>query len=58
MRSDGARVKEASAIVSALPYVMPRRCDAQNFITEYADMVVLRRYILKTRADGRAGSST
>ena len=38
MRSDGARVKEASAIVSALSYVMPRRCDAQNFITEYADM--------------------
>lgn len=38
MRPDGTRVKEASAIVSALSYVMPRRCDAQNFITEYADM--------------------
>ena len=58
MRPDGTRVKEASAIVSALSYVMPRRYDAQNFITEYADMEVLRRYILKTRADGRAGSST
>lgn len=38
MRPDGTRVKEASTIVSALPYVMPRRYDAQNFITEYADM--------------------
>ena len=36
MRPDGTRVKEASTIVSALPYVMPRRYDAQNFITEYA----------------------
>lgn len=35
MRPDGTRVKEASTIVSALPYVMPRRYDAQNFITEY-----------------------
>ena len=41
MRPDGTRVKEASTIVSALPYVMPRRYDAQNFITEYADMEVL-----------------
>ena len=40
MRPDGTRVKEASTIVSALPYVMPRRYDAQNFITEYADMEV------------------
>lgn len=38
MRPDGTRVKEVSTIVSALPYVMPRRYDAQNFITEYADM--------------------
>ena len=44
MRPDGTRVKEASTIVSALPYVMPRRYDAQNFITEYADMEILRRY--------------
>ena len=47
MRPDGTRVKEASTIVSALPYVMPRRYDAQNFITEYADMEVLRRFILE-----------
>ena len=37
MRADGVRVKNASAIVSAIPYIMPKRYDAQNFITEYAD---------------------
>ena len=45
-------MKEASTIVSALPYVMPRRYDAQNFITEYADMEVLRRYIQEKRREG------
>lgn len=50
MRPDGTRVKEASTIVSALPYVMPRRYDAQNFITEYADMEVLRRYCSGARS--------
>lgn len=49
MRPDGTRVKEASTIVSALPYIMPRRYDAQNFITEYADMEILRRYCSATR---------
>ena len=52
MRPDGTRMKEASTIVSALPYVMPRRYDAQNFITEYADMEVLRRYIQEKRREG------
>lgn len=50
MRPDGTRVKEASTIVSALPYVMPRRYDAQNFITEYADMEVLRATFRKSAA--------
>lgn len=31
---------------------MPRRYDAQNFITEYADMEVLRRYIQEKRREG------
>ena len=38
MRPDGTRVKNASAIVSALPYIMPRRYDAHDYITEYAEM--------------------
>lgn len=52
MRADGTRVKDASAIVSAIPYIMPKRYDAQNFITEYADMEILRRYIHEKRRAG------
>ena len=52
MRADGTRVKNASAIVSAIPYIMPKRYDAQNFITEYADMEILRRYIHEKRRAG------
>lgn len=52
MRADGVRVKNASAIVSAIPYIMPKRYDAQNFITEYADMEILRRYIHEKRRAG------
>lgn len=51
MRPDGKRVKNASAIVQAIPYIMPKRYDAQNFITEYADMEVLRAYINKKRKE-------
>ena len=52
MRADGVRVKNTTAIVSAIPYIMPKRYDAQNFITEYADMEVLRRYIHEKRREG------
>ena len=49
MRPDGTRVKNASAIVSALPYIMPRRYDAHDYITEYAEMEPMRRYIQSKR---------
>ena len=52
MRADGTRVKDASAIVSAIPYIMPKRYDAQNYITEYAEMEPLRRFIRDKRKDG------
>ena len=52
MRADGTRVKNASAIVSAIPYIMPKRYDAQNSITEYAEMEPLRRFIRDKRKDG------
>ena len=52
MRPDGTRVKNASAIVSALPYIMPRRYDALNYITEYAEMEPLRRFIHNRRKVG------
>ncbi len=52
MRSDGKRVKGLSPIVSAIPYIMPRRYDAQNFITEYVDMEPMRTYLRKKRDGG------
>ena len=52
MRSDGTRVKDCSAIVSAIPYIMPKRYDAQNYITEYAEMEPLRRFIHSKRREG------
>lgn len=52
MRPDGTRVKGESAIMEATPYIMPHRYDAQNFITEYADMDVLRAYVNQERRKG------
>ena len=52
MRSDGKRVKGLSPIVSAIPHIMPRRYDAQNFITEYVDMEPMRTYLRKKREGG------
>ena len=52
MRPDGVKVKNTTAIVSAIPYIMPKRYDAQNYITEYADMEILRRYIHEKRREG------
>ena len=52
MRADGKRAKEESLIANAIPYIMPKRYDAQNFITEYADMEILRKYIHEKRKEG------
>ena len=52
MRADGKRAREESLIANAIPYIMPKRYDAQNFITEYADMEILRKYIHEKRKEG------
>ncbi len=52
MRPDGKRVTNESAIVTAVPYIMPKRFDAQNFATEYAEMEPMRAYIHKKRKEG------
>ncbi len=51
MRADGKRIKE-SPIMAATPYIMPHRYDAQNMVTEYADMESLRAYIHRKRQEG------
>ena len=45
MRPDGTRVKNLPPIVAAVPYIMPKRYDAQNSITENIDEEVIKAYI-------------
>ena len=53
MRPDGKRVKGLPPIVAAIPYIMPKRYDAQNTITEYIDEDVIRAYLRAQRRDGK-----
>ena len=52
MRPDGKRVKNLPPIVAAIPYIMPKRYDAQNTITEYIDEEVVKNYIREKRHAG------
>lgn len=53
MRPDGKRVKGLPPIVAAVPYIMPRRYDAQNTITEYVDEDLIKEYLREKRREGR-----
>lgn len=53
MRADGTRVKGLSPIVQALPYIMPRRFDAQNWASDYVDEDVVKTYIRQKRREGQ-----
>ena len=52
MRPDGTRVKNLSAIVQALPYVMPKRYDAQNWANDHVDEDIIKQYIRAKRREG------
>mgnify|MGYP004470030185 CR=1 FL=1 len=52
MRPDGKRVKDLPPIVAAIPYIMPKRYDAQNTITEYIDEELIKSYIREKRRAG------
>lgn len=53
MRPDGTRVRDLTAIMQALPYVMPKRYDAQNWAEENLDEDAIRDYI--RQSGGRGG---
>lgn len=53
MRPDGTRVKGLTPIVQALPYIMPRRFDAQNWASDYVDEEILKSFIRQKRREGR-----
>lgn len=51
MRADGKRAKGLSAIERATPYIMSKRVDAQNYVTEYVDEEVVKDYIRTVRRE-------
>ena len=54
MRADGTMVRGLSPLVRTIPYIMPKRYDAQNMTTESADEEVIRRYIRSRRKLGKS----
>ena len=54
MRPDGTRVRGLTPIVQALPYIMPKRFDAQNWASDYVDEEVIKTYIRDKRREGRS----
>ena len=54
MRADGTRVRDLTAIMQPLPYIMPKRYDAQNWAEENLDEDAIRAYIRKKRRAGRS----
>ncbi|MBE6962619.1 MAG: hypothetical protein E7445_09250 [Ruminococcaceae bacterium] len=53
MRPDGTRAKNLSAIVQAIPHIMPKRYDAQNWSSEQVDDDILRTYIREKRKEDK-----
>ena len=45
MRADGRRTKGLTAIEQDIPHIMPKRVDAQNYVTEYVDEEIIKDYI-------------
>lgn len=52
MRPDGKRVKDLPPLVAAIPYIMPKRYDACNTITENIDEEVIKDFIRSHRRQG------
>ena len=51
MRADGRRAKGLTAIERAIPHIMPKRVDAQNYVTEYFDEGVIKDFIRKAKRE-------
>lgn len=52
MRPDGTRVKNLPPLVAAIPYIMPKRYDAWNTITENIDEEIIKDFIRTQRRQG------
>ena len=54
MRPDGKRARGLTPVMQALPYIMPKRYDAQNWSSETLDEDALKAYIRAKRKEGHA----
>ena len=52
MRADGTRVQGLTPVMQAIPHIMPKRFDAQNWANDYVDEEILRSYIRQKRKEG------
>ena len=52
MRWDGTRVKARSPMYEIVPYIMPKRYDAQNFVNIQIDEDRIRDYLRSKRSQG------
>ena len=52
MRPDGKRVKNLKPFFEIVPYIMNKRVDAQNYITQEVDIAPKREYINSKRGQG------
>ena len=51
-RADGTRVQGLTPIMQALPFIMPRRFDAQNWASDMVDEDIVKGYIRQKRREG------
>ena len=51
MRVDGRKTKGLSTIEQAVPYIMPKRVDAQNCVTEYVEEEPIKQFIRQMREE-------
>lgn len=52
MRADGKRVKHLKPFFEIIPYIMNKRVDSQNYITQEVDIDGIREYINQNRGSG------
>ena len=51
-KREGRRIKTLSPMSIIIPYIMPQRCDALNYIADSIDITAAEKYIAQKRAEG------
>lgn len=51
-RKEGRRLKTIQPMAHVMPYIMPHRCDAQNFFDDSIDITNIQNYLLEKHKEG------